>query len=48
MEIKLKLKDSKETATVRDEVQLAAFLKAGFEYASKAEEAKLKGEEDKE
>lgn len=42
MEFKLKLKDSEETVTVRDEVQLAAFLKAGFEQVTKADEAKAK------
>lgn len=43
--IKLKHKDDdKKTAVVRDEVQAAAFIKAGFVGATKADEAKLKGE----
>lgn len=43
--IKLKYKDDdKVTAQVRDEVQAAAFIKAGFEPATKADEAKLRGE----
>ncbi len=46
MRIKLKHKDDdKRTAEVRDEVQAAAFLKAGFVPATKADEAKLRGEE---
>jgi hypothetical protein len=43
--IKLKKEGVKETVTVRDEVQAAAFIKVGFEPATKADEARLKGEE---
>lgn len=46
MSIKLKYKDDeKQTAVVRDEIQAAAFLKAGFVPATKVDEAKLNGEE---
>lgn len=48
MAIKLKHEDVKETVTVRDSVQAAAFIKAGFEPASKTDKAKLNGEEEKE
>lgn len=43
MGIKLKKEGIKETVTVRDEVQAAAFLKVGFEPASKADREKLSG-----
>jgi len=44
MGIKLKHKDdNKQTAVVRDEVQAAAFLKAGFVPATKVDEEKLNG-----
>lgn len=45
MGIKLKKEGIKETVEVRDDVQAAAFLKAGFVPATKADEAKLKGED---
>jgi hypothetical protein len=42
MAIKLKFKNDKEkVVTVRDEVQAAAFEKAGFEPATKEDAAKL-------
>lgn len=43
--IKMKHEESKQTATVRDEVQAAAFLKAGYVPATKADAEKLYGEE---
>jgi hypothetical protein len=52
MSIKLRFAEEKENkkkfVVVRDEIQAAAFLKAGFEPATAADEAKLKGEEVKE
>lgn len=45
MGIKLKKEGLKDTVEVRDEVQAAAFINAGFVPATKADEAKLKGEE---
>lgn len=48
MEIKLKLKDGKETVTVLNEVQAAAFLKAGFVPATKSDADALKEETPKE
>ena len=48
MGIKLKFVkegQKEQTAEVRDEIQAAAFLKAGFIPATKADEAKLKGED---
>lgn len=43
MDIKLKVKDGKETVVVTDEIQLAAFLNSkSFEPATKEDEAKIK------
>jgi hypothetical protein len=41
MEIKFKVKDGKELLVARDDIQAAAFEKAGFEPATKEEAAKL-------
>lgn len=43
MGFKLKKDGIKETVTVRDEIQAAAFIKAGFVPANKTEEERLYG-----
>ncbi|WP_162920088.1 hypothetical protein [Paenisporosarcina cavernae] len=44
MEIKFKIKDGKDILVARDPIQVAAFEKAGFEPATKADRDKLYGE----
>ena len=46
--IKFKTKDGKQTIEARDEVQAAAFLGAGLEFASKADKEALKKLQSKE
>lgn len=42
--IKFKSEDGKQTIEALDDIQAAAFLKAGFKPATKVDEAKLKGD----
>lgn len=46
MEITFKLKEGKEKLVARDDVQAAAFIKAGFVPATKADEEKLNGKQE--
>jgi hypothetical protein len=48
MAIKFKVKDGKDILVARDDVQAAAFIKAGFVPATKADEEKLNPKEEKE
>jgi hypothetical protein len=46
MAIKFKVKDGKEVLVARDDVQAAAFIKAGLVPATKADEEKLNSKDE--